>query len=75
MTEQQQQTAELTAQALERMRGLEQEIQRAVIGQRQVIQELAIALLAAGHVLIDAVLLKQQPGLALNQDQHKERAN
>ncbi len=58
MTEQQQQAAELTAQALERVRGLEQEIQRAVIGQQQVIRDLVIALLAAGHVLIEGV-----PGL------------
>ena len=58
MTEQQQQDGELTSQALERVRGLEQEIQRAVIGQQQVIRDLAIALLAAGHVLIEGV-----PGL------------
>jgi MoxR-like ATPase len=58
MTDQQQQAGELTAQALERVRGLEQEIQRAVIGQQRVIRDLAIALLAAGHVLIEGV-----PGL------------
>ena len=58
MTDQQQQAERLTAQALERVRGLEQEIQRAVIGQQQVIRDLIIALLAAGHVLIEGV-----PGL------------
>jgi carboxyl-terminal processing protease len=38
-------------------------------------EEEDVLLEEAGHVLIDAVLLKQQPGLALNQDQHKERTN
>ncbi len=52
------QTAPLTAEALEKVRGLEQEIQRAFIGQRQVIRELVIGLLAAGHVLVEGV-----PGL------------
>ena len=58
MTEEQQKAGELTAQTLERVRRLEQEIQRAVFGQQQVIRDLAIALLAAGHVLIEGV-----PGL------------
>jgi len=58
MTEQRQEAGELTAQAIERVSGLEQEIQRAVIGQQRVIRDLVIALLAAGHVLIEGV-----PGL------------
>jgi len=58
MTDQQRQAGELTAEALERVRGMEREIQRAVIGQQQVIRDLSIALLAAGHVLIEGV-----PGL------------
>jgi len=44
--------------AIAQAAGLEHEIQRAVIGQRQVIREVVIALLAAGHVLVEGV-----PGL------------
>ncbi len=43
---------------IEKALRLEQEIQRALIGQRQVIREVVIALLAAGHVLVEGV-----PGL------------
>ncbi|MCG8029380.1 MAG: AAA family ATPase, partial [Candidatus Thiodiazotropha taylori] len=41
-----------------RARQLESEIARAVIGQQQVIHEVVLALLAAGHVLVEGV-----PGL------------
>ncbi len=37
---------------------LEQEVARAVVGQKQVIRDATIALLAAGHVLVEGV-----PGL------------
>ncbi|MCG7925725.1 MAG: MoxR family ATPase [Candidatus Thiodiazotropha taylori] len=43
---------------LQRARQLESEIARAVIGQQQVIHEVVLALLAAGHVLVEGV-----PGL------------
>lgn len=46
------------AEVLEKVRGLEQEIQRAVIGQQQVVREVIVGLLAAGHVLVEGV-----PGL------------
>ena len=52
MTEEDQAT-ELTDQALKRVRSLEVEIQRAVIGQRQVVREVVIGLLAAGHVMVE----------------------
>jgi MoxR-like ATPase len=58
MMERQQQPGEGTTQAIARVRGLEQEIQRAVVGQQRVIRDLIVALLAAGHVLIEGV-----PGL------------
>ncbi|MCW8908341.1 MAG: MoxR family ATPase [Sedimenticola sp.] len=45
-------------EVLQQLQGLEQEIQRAVIGQRGVIREVVIGLLAAGHVLVEGV-----PGL------------
>ena len=45
-------------QAITRIRGLQTEVERAVIGQKQVIREVIIALLAAGHVLVEGV-----PGL------------
>lgn len=54
----QQQSAALPAQVLEQVQGLELEIQKAVVGQRQVIREVVVALLAAGHVLLEGV-----PGL------------
>jgi MoxR-like ATPase len=43
---------------LKQARGLEQEIARAVIGQKQVIHEVVVALFSAGHVLVEGV-----PGL------------
>jgi len=43
---------------LKRMAALEQEVAKAVIGQRRVIREVVVALLAAGHVLVEGV-----PGL------------
>ncbi len=43
---------------LERLAGLEREVGRAVIGQRRVVREVVVALLAAGHVLVEGV-----PGL------------
>lgn len=45
-------------QALDKIGQLEQEISRAVIGQKQVIRDTAAALLAGGHVLVEGV-----PGL------------
>jgi len=57
MTEEDRAT-ELTDQALKRVRSLEVEIQRAVIGQRQVVREVVIGLLAAGHVMVEGL-----PGL------------
>ncbi len=48
----------LPEQILQRIRRLEGEIQKAVIGQQQVIREVAVALLAGGHVLVEGV-----PGL------------
>jgi MoxR-like ATPase len=48
----------LTAEIIERARRLEAEVGRAVIGQERVIHEVVIALLAAGHVLVEGV-----PGL------------
>ncbi|MDH5786374.1 MAG: MoxR family ATPase [Chromatiales bacterium] len=45
-------------EVLEKAKRLEQEIGRAVIGQRQVIRDTTVALLAGGHVLIEGV-----PGL------------
>ncbi len=57
MTEEDRAT-ELTDQALKRVRSLEEEIQRAVIGQRQVVREVVIGLLAAGHVMVEGL-----PGL------------
>ncbi len=46
------------AQLMDKAAALENEIKRAVIGQQQVIREVVIALLAAGHVLVEGV-----PGL------------
>ncbi len=43
------------AEAIERAQALEREIGRALVGQRAVIRELVVALLAAGHVLIEGV--------------------
>ena len=43
---------------LERLAGLEREVGRAVIGQGRVVREVVVALLAAGHVLVEGV-----PGL------------
>jgi MoxR-like ATPase len=48
----------LTPEILQQARRLESEVARAVIGQDQVIHEVVIALLAAGHVLVEGV-----PGL------------
>lgn len=47
-----------TAAVLDKIGKLEQEIARAVIGQRQVIRDTTVALLAGGHVLVEGV-----PGL------------
>jgi len=47
-----------TAPLVNKVRALEDEIKRAVIGQQQVIREVLIGLLAAGHVLVEGV-----PGL------------
>ncbi len=44
--------------ALNRVRELEGEIQRAIVGQRQVVREVVIGLLAAGHVMVEGL-----PGL------------
>ena len=44
---------------LERVQAVEREIQKAVVGQRQVIREMVVGLLAAGHVLVEGV-----PGLS-----------
>jgi len=49
---------ELLEKTLTRVHGLEQEIQRAVIGQQQVVREVVIGLLAAGHVMVEGL-----PGL------------
>ena len=43
---------------IKRARGLEGEIARAVVGQSRVIHEVMLALLSAGHVLVEGV-----PGL------------
>ena len=43
------------AEAIERAQALEREIGRALVGQRAVIRELVVALLAGGHVLIEGV--------------------
>jgi MoxR-like ATPase len=43
------------AEAIEQAQALEREIGRALVGQRTVIRELVVALLAAGHVLIEGV--------------------
>jgi MoxR-like ATPase len=48
----------LTAEIIEQAKRLEAEVGRAVIGQERVIHEVVIALLAAGHVLVEGV-----PGL------------
>jgi MoxR-like ATPase len=48
----------ITPELLQGARALEAEIQRAVIGQERVVHELVLALLAAGHVLVEGV-----PGL------------
>jgi MoxR-like ATPase len=50
--------APVPPEVLARVRGLEAEIQKAVVGQRQVIREILVGLLAAGHVLVEGV-----PGL------------
>jgi MoxR-like ATPase len=47
-----------TAAVLDKIGNLEQEIARAVIGQKQVIRDTTVALLAGGHVLVEGV-----PGL------------
>ncbi len=49
---------QLSEKVLRKLGQLEQEIGRAVIGQRQVIRDTTIALLAGGHILIEGV-----PGL------------
>ena len=49
---------QLSEKVLRKVGQLEQEISRAVIGQRQVIRDTTIALLAGGHVLVEGV-----PGL------------
>lgn len=49
---------QLSEKVLRKLGQLEQEIGRAVIGQRQVIRDVTIALLAGGHVLVEGV-----PGL------------
>jgi MoxR-like ATPase len=48
----------LNESLLQRARGLEEEISRAVIGQQRVIHEVILALFSAGHVLVEGV-----PGL------------
>ena len=48
----------IPAEVLDKVRRLEGEIQKAVIGQQQVVREVIIGLLAAGHVLVEGV-----PGL------------
>ncbi|MEN8166018.1 MAG: AAA family ATPase [Pseudomonadota bacterium] len=48
----------ISPEMLQGARGLESEIQRAVIGQERVIHELVLALFAAGHVLVEGL-----PGL------------
>ncbi len=48
----------LPTEVLERAQGLENEIGRAMIGQQRVIREVVIAMLAAGHILVEGV-----PGL------------
>jgi MoxR-like ATPase len=53
-----QEETSLPKDLLDRARQLESEIARAVIGQRQVIHEVVLALYAAGHVLVEGV-----PGL------------
>ncbi|MDO6562234.1 MoxR family ATPase [Amphritea sp. 1_MG-2023] len=50
--------AQLSDRVLRKLGSLEQEISKAVIGQRQVIRDTIIALLAGGHVLVEGV-----PGL------------
>jgi MoxR-like ATPase len=50
--------ATLDQETLDQIQGLEREVQRAVIGQKRVIREVIIGLLAAGHVLVEGV-----PGL------------
>ncbi len=54
----QQQSMTLPEDAQAQVQALEREIQKAVVGQRQVIREVVVALLAAGHVLLEGV-----PGL------------
>jgi len=49
---------EIDPESLDKVQRLEREIQKAVIGQRQVIREVLVGLLAAGHVLVEGV-----PGL------------
>ena len=49
---------QLSDKVLRKLGQLEQEIGKAVIGQRQVIRDTTIALLAGGHVLVEGV-----PGL------------
>ncbi len=49
------QSTESPAQAMELVQKLESELQRAVIGQRQVVRELVIGLLAAGHLMVEGL--------------------
>ncbi|MCW8945053.1 MAG: MoxR family ATPase [Sedimenticola sp.] len=49
---------EVPAEIIDHLKGLEREIQKAVIGQTSVIREVIVGLLAAGHVLVEGV-----PGL------------
>ena len=51
-------TQSLSPEVLQRARGLEAEVRRAVIGQDRVVHEVVLALLCAGHVLVEGV-----PGL------------
>ena len=48
-------TPERLAAASARLRALETQINRAVLGQRQVIRELIVAMVAAGHVLLEGL--------------------
>jgi len=58
ITSDQQSAQELPAEVLDRVRRLESEIQKALVGQKRVIHEVLIGLIAAGHVLVEGV-----PGL------------
>lgn len=51
-------TKKLSPEVIDRVQRLESEIEKAVVGQKQVIHDVLIGLLAAGHVLVEGV-----PGL------------